>query len=323
MRKIATIFFTFCISLAYAQPTITSSILPIKGDTIILGLDTILQPPGNAGTNVTWDFSYLTQHIQSSRIYKDPAATPYASEFTPATLARTDGIGSLYTYWKNVGNTSTYYGFVEPAVNSHQNYDSIPVTYYSFPLNYNDATVTNFYSVTNPGNIKGAGKYYYNADGWGTLKLPHRTVSNVLRTKSVLYIGDSTINSYSLTKEYAWYSPTQKDVLLVISSVLLNGTLYRKYVFFDNHFGTGIKNIDASNSIHVYPNPGNGIFQFDVDNYENETLIQCMDYTGKLLMSKEMNGHSETIDLTSFGKGLYFIKITNSNYETIKKVIVE
>ncbi len=324
MRKIITIIiFSICILKAFAQPIITSSVLPVKGDTIILGLDTILQPPGNAGANVNWDFSYLVQHILSSRIYVDPAVTPYASKFPAATLARTDAIGSLYTYWKNVGNNSTYFGYVEPAAGTDQNYDSIPVNYYTFPINYNASSVTNFYATTNPGNIKGAGKYYFNADGYGTLKLPHRTVTNVLRTKSVLYIGDSTINSYSLTKEYAWYSPNQKDVLLVISSVLLNGTLHRKYVFFDNHFSTGISALELSNSVHVYPNPSNGILKVELENNNDKNTIECYDYTGRLVLSREINEQHADVDLTAFGKGLYVIKIKSSTYETVKKVVVE
>lgn len=324
MKRSLTFFiFIFCLTKVFAQPTITASVLPVKGDTVILGLDTILQPPGVSGSNVTWDFSYLTQHILSSRIYVDPSATPYASEFPAATLARTDAIGSLYTYWKNVGNTSTYFGFVEPGVSSHQNYDSISVNYYTFPINYNDASVTNFYSTTNPGNIKGAGKYYFNADGWGTLKLPHRTVNNVLRTKSVLYIGDSTVNSYSLTKEYAWYSPGQKDALLVISSVLLNGTLHRKYVFFDNHYNTGINTIEAANQIHIYPNPSNGMISIDSKLSNDKSTVECYDYTGRLLLCKEIEQPHEMIDLSVFGKGLFIIKVKSAFAESVKKIIIE
>jgi len=322
MKKIITAaLLTVCIS-AFAQPTITSSVLPVKGDTIFLALDTILQPPGNGGANITWDFSNLPQHFLSSRIYIDPATTPYFSEFPSATLARTDAYGSVYTYWKNVGNTSTYFGFVEPLVPNDQNYDSIPLTYYSFPINYNDSVVRSFYSTTNPGNLKSAGKYYFKADGWGTLKLPHRTISNVLRSKSLMYIGDSTINSYSLTKEVTWYSPNQKDILLVINSVVVNGALTRKYIFFDNHYNTGISSVETSNYIHVYPNPSNGIFKMDIENSNTKCTIDCFDFTGRLVLNKEIETHA-TIDLSGFGKGIYILKIKNASFETVKKVVVE
>ena len=314
--------FLFASAMLFAQPTITSGILPVKGDTVILALDTILQPPGNSGVNVTWNFSSLQQHILSSRIYLDPASTPYAAKYPNAVLARTDGAGSVYTYWKNAGNISTYYGFVEPAVYD-QNYNSLPVNYYKFPIKYGDAYVDSLFATTNPGNTQGSGKYYFSADGWGTLILPNKVVQNVLRTKSILYIGDSTVNSFSLTKEYAWYSPNQKDALLVISSVLLNGALYKKFVFYDKRVANGVSTIDASEEMNIYPNPTSGVFKVHVGNIQCHCIIGCYDPTGRLLMNKEMDERDAEIDLAGYGKGVYVVKIKKSDTQIIKKVIIQ
>lgn len=306
-----------------AQPTITSAVLPIKGDTILMALDSTLVPAGASGANVTWDFSAnLQQDLPIQRIYLDPTATAYSAKFPNAKLCRTDGIGKVFSYWDNSNTSkSVYYGFVEPGIYD-QHYNNLPVSYYKFPISYGQSYADSLSAVTNPGAVVGPGKYYFAADGWGTLKLPAKTYSNVLRTKSVVYIGDSSpaINSYSLTTEYAWYEPSHKEPLLVISSVIINHSLYRKFIIYENLLTSGLNMLTNHLKLKVFPNPANDRLYIETENTLKGHQLEITDITGKSII---LSLDESVIDVSSLGRGIYFLKIISGEKQITQKFIKE
>ena len=267
MKTTFTILFLLVfLVMTKAQPTILSNVLPAIGDTILMSLDSTLVAPGNSGSNVTWDFSSsIKQDIFIERVYLDPTQTQYGLSFPNAKLCRTDGIGSVYSYWDNTNaNKSIYYGFVEKNIYD-QNYNALPLNYYKFPITYGNSYVDSISALTNPGALVGAGKY---------LKLPNKTITNVLRTKSLIYVGDSSpsVNSYSLTTEYAWYQSSKKEPLLVISSVIINHVLHKKFVIFDNSPASAISEIEIIDVLGrlVYSTSNN--FQTNANHIEMNNL---------------------------------------------------
>ena len=64
----------------------------------------------------------------------------------------------------------------------------------------------------------------------------------------------------------------------------------------------GIAELD--NSLNIYPNPSNGLF-----NIETETLseVTITDVTGRLIFATELTDTNTQIDLSSYGRGVYFI----------------
>ncbi|MCF8429349.1 MAG: T9SS type A sorting domain-containing protein [Bacteroidia bacterium] len=315
MKNIFTLLvLLFTLFIAKAQPTITSNVLPIKGDTILMSLDSVLVPPGNSGANVSWDFSTsIKQDIFIERVYLDPANTPYAAKFPNAKLCRTDGIGSVYSFWDNSNAAkSIYYGFVEKNIYD-QNYNALPLSYYKFPITYGQSFTDSISALTNPGALVGPGKYIFNADGWGSLKLPNKTVPNVLRTKSLIYIGDSNppVNSYSLTIEYAWYQAFKKEPLLVISSVVIDHVLHKKFIIFDNSLVVGVNETKLTNNINLYPNPATDklFIEFTDLNENTEIEISIFDAQGKEQkhLSLLKSDFSNQIDISNLTVGMYFI----------------
>ncbi len=313
------VLFSNTIIKLIAQPVISSSILPVIGDTIKVGVDTLLVSPGPAGALVNWDFKNLPLHYSSSRIYLAPAATSYASFAPAATIVRTDPAGTFYSFWKNNTSVSTYYGFIE--FNKYdQSYNSLPIGYYKFPLTYLKTYVDSFSATTNPGAVVGAGKYYFSADAWGTLILPHKTVSNTLRTKSVLYIGDSAVNNYSLTVDYAWYLEGKKDPLLVISSVVVNHALYKKFAIYDNAVGTGIQVVNNMKAINLYPNPASNQLVVLNSNLAQHTDYVIYSMQGDMMMQGELLEGQTTLDISKLSPGVYLFKTaTDVQKFTIQK----
>ncbi len=325
MKKIILLAFIFCAISSKAQTTITSSILPVLGDSISMALDTALRYEGNSGANITWNFSNLKSVYKFKRYNVLPGSTPYSGLFPASTLARTDYLGTVYTYWKNSSTASAYYGFVEPGV-VDQSFKT-PITYYKFPINYNDNFTDTFTAVTNPGAITGKGKYSFKADAWGTLTLPNKTVNNTLRTKSVIYIGDSSINSYSLTTEYAWYQNGHKEPLLLISKVIVNKILTRKFVMFDYSNTIGIQVIYVVNSVKLFPNPATQSLSvsFDKSIFKGGVSIRVFDLAGKKVFqsSTEIFTSLYDLDLTAFDSGTYLLEICNRDRVVHSKFMKE
>ena len=92
------------------------------------------------------------------------------------------------------------------------------------------------------------------------------------------------------------------------------------------------KNVDAISEmnlddISVYPNPNNGIFTLKIDNENRNTDIAIIDFFGRELNSEMIRNQAgeivKTLDLTTYGSGVYFLQITQGDKISYKKVVVQ
>ena len=77
------------------------------------------------------------------------------------------------------------------------------------------------------------------------------------------------------------------------------------------------------NTIAIYPNPSNGIFNINLGEI-NPTLIEVYDVSGKIILSKKdikSSNFETSIDLTSAAQGIYFVKIEADNQQIVKRII--
>ncbi len=85
--------------------------------------------------------------------------------------------------------------------------------------------------------------------------------------------------------------------------------------------GTGEENIlEGSGLITVYPNPSNGIFKIGTNGLDFPVPVNVYDYTGKVILNREIEQGLEQIDLTSCPKGIYIIKINVAGKAYTNKV---
>ena len=83
-----------------------------------------------------------------------------------------------------------------------------------------------------------------------------------------------------------------------------------------------IEDIKISNGfVKIYPNPTCGLLQ--VASYELQvTEIQIYDIVGRCLQSiKPLLSQEQTIDISHWGNGMYFLKVITTNREIIHKVV--
>jgi PKD repeat protein len=90
----------------------------------------------------------------------------------------------------------------------------------------------------------------------------------------------------------------------------------------------GIQNNELGGNINLFPNPSNGNFNFAVTLPETTTLnFTVINTLGQSVFTKTEHNVSNTVityDLSSLGKGVYFVSITDSkNNKTVKKIIIE
>jgi hypothetical protein len=75
------------------------------------------------------------------------------------------------------------------------------------------------------------------------------------------------------------------------------------------------------NSISVYPNPSQGIFEIRLEG-TNQARYEIYNAIGNLVKSGNLNDATNTFDITNSGKGLYILRINSENKEYIQKIMV-
>ncbi len=92
---------------------------------------------------------------------------------------------------------------------------------------------------------------------------------------------------------------------------------------FTTSFMVGIYSPVLSNEISIYPNPAQeSTYLFGIREMKETTAIDLYASSGALVWSKIFSGPiKENIDLSSFAKGLYTVKITGNNKVIVKKLV--
>jgi hypothetical protein len=86
----------------------------------------------------------------------------------------------------------------------------------------------------------------------------------------------------------------------------------------------GLETERFSTQVHIYPNPATGELTIEFEKQQTTgTTIELFDISGKVVYTTTINpGETQhQINLSSFEEGLYFIRISNTDYTVTKKVI--
>ena len=89
----------------------------------------------------------------------------------------------------------------------------------------------------------------------------------------------------------------------------------------------GIVDIASSMNLNIYPNPTNGIFTIDINGINSNMDMQIYNIQGKIIRNEKLNNDNSTytreIDLSTYPKGIYFVKLINTNFTKVAKVILQ
>jgi hypothetical protein len=79
-------------------------------------------------------------------------------------------------------------------------------------------------------------------------------------------------------------------------------------------------------SIKVFPNPSDGKFTLAIDGVKGNLELSIMDYAGQSLTQERIHSdtgqYTKVFDLSSYPKGVYFLKITGEGIMKVQKIVI-
>jgi hypothetical protein len=91
--------------------------------------------------------------------------------------------------------------------------------------------------------------------------------------------------------------------------------------------GSAVDNTDLNSTLSVYPNPTNGKFTVSVTNPEAADMtIELVNISGQVVYRNQVSAtysYNEEIDVTTFAKGVYYLKVNDGKGVKIEKVVVQ
>lgn len=301
------------------------------------------------GANATWDYSSLTGYSGETRSVSvvDPSTTVSASSFTTSTKAL-DLEGLLLTYLTDNANGQKCQGFYmnEPTagiITATFNTDEQEL--YNYPMDLNGSFSDHYegtFDLDNSmlGQVTGtvAGDVTVTIDGEGDLQLTAGTYNNVLRYK----LEDQFVLSFTPTfpptpmqitvtrVQYEYYDFTVSDLPIFLHSNLqvdppapLQATDQTVVLGLDDPTDPlGLNSNDLDQAL-VYPNPADKKLNIQLASSMKSANITVTDALGRQVYAKELHSTMNTIDVSQFNKGVYFVKIKDALQSTTKRVIIK
>ncbi len=74
-------------------------------------------------------------------------------------------------------------------------------------------------------------------------------------------------------------------------------------------------------SVKVYPNPSNGIYNLKFDKSAGKVIIQVVDINGRIIYNQVNESSEKTIDLSAFQSGIYVLKVSGNDLNYSEKLI--
>ncbi len=88
---------------------------------------------------------------------------------------------------------------------------------------------------------------------------------------------------------------------------------------------SSIQQIDGIYALSIFPNPSNNELNIQINSDKNSTAnLSITDLTGKIVYSENISItdlYTQKIDISSFGKGMYFLNLKNDSGLMIVKFI--
>lgn len=327
MKKIILSIFTF-IGLASSAQTITeANHAPMNGDRLFstYQCDSTGINPGGTGAGQTWDFSAYTPHLSTIKTYS--TLTSANAAYNPADVSVSSGSTNT-NYYRSATTKLNYFGgdLLISSVALNIKY-STPAVVMLYPMSLNSASTSitsGTVNATSPIPFSGpfTGTCSVIADATGTLVLPSKTFSNVIRVVTSQTLIASSLGATVNTLVYDYYSPNDsKAPLFTIDSSFVSsglGNSAQKIVTLLKDYDVVSVNENKKTSIEllVFPNPATTFINFSTASLE-ATKVIAFDMTGKIVATEVMEMGKAKMNIANLASGVYMYQVTNKNNQTL------
>ncbi|MFI5135080.1 MAG: arylsulfotransferase family protein [Chitinophagales bacterium] len=140
----------------------------------------------------------------------------------------------------------------------------------------------------------------------------------------------NTFIGYGLPNIAGLYNGTEIDANknIVWEFRFKDSTEYSYRLYKNVWSPVGISTIDVSNQLSIFPNPSNGQVTMKMDfPLEGKVMITVSNILGQQVYTQSANGISEgkslTLDLSSLGKGFYFVQLQAGKMKAVNKILLQ
>ena len=333
-----------------AQITITDIHVVQSGRQVIQAQDTLPNAtiqPGSPGSNMTWDFSGLSLHVEDTLNFVNTEWTPYEAEHPTSNLAARIGTSDIYLYM-NISAS----GLFAQGISGDLLDTGTPIhvqttpseTLAEFPLSYSNAfTSTSGQDITIDGAIisplvdsirlKTSKIKMVSVDAWGSLTTPmgnfdalrlNQTIQDIDSMWTLSFgIWSLFDNNKSSTKNYTWWTNDAAAgfplVEMEYDTVSGNPTAVT-YLKSTPAIGV-LENVKTN--VSVYPNPATDYVLFEFGNPAYRE-VYLYDVLGKTKPVFSGNTTHVRVDLSGFSAGMYFYQVRDElgNIKTAGSFVV-
>ena len=104
-----------------------------------------------------------------------------------------------------------------------------------------------------------------------------------------------------------------------------NGYPPQLHIYYSTGMATSVDDVDPIDfGINVDPNPvSNGIINLEINSEEPSHQVLIFDINGMEVMKREVLSNKIEINVSELVKGMYFVKVTNTNGTATRKIIIE
>ncbi|HZH87055.1 MAG TPA: T9SS type A sorting domain-containing protein [Brumimicrobium sp.] len=86
----------------------------------------------------------------------------------------------------------------------------------------------------------------------------------------------------------------------------------------------GLKDFNTITGINIFPNPTKGLVTINLESTQDgQQTLELIDATGRLLSKQLLMNNSTTLDLTNYVRGMYLVRITNGDNQSVHRIIKE
>jgi hypothetical protein len=278
------------------------------------------------GAGQTW--TYATNNMNSISNYT--TATSTDATFNPANVSVSASTTNSSYYLASAANLKYYGGILTiNGTNITVKYSS-PATYAVYPMSFGTSTTS---AISGSVSVLGqngtfTGNCNVTADATGTLVLPAKTFTNVIRLNTVQTLTASlaggfvtatvTLNNY----DYYETNASKAPIFSISTSTLLSSvgapSTQKVTTVMKDYDVVGINETQkATIQLSVFPNPASSVINFATESMDAVKVI-ALDLTGKVLTEETIELGKAKINLTNFSAGVYMYQVVNKNNEVLK-----
>lgn len=263
---------------------------------------------GNPGPNQTWDFSTLSGfQFDGTFSLISAMSTPFTNDFPKANFAIkfTTLESPSKPYYTLLFANSTTLEIIGQADGSVVETLDNPKTQIQFPSAYNKP-FTDDYQYPTRGIISISSIY----DGYGTLKTPYGTYTNVIRQKT-------TSTGYSNDTSYIYFTANPfRDIM----EIIVYGNTSRITVY-NSFTSLGLNTYKKEKDITIYPNPTTSVLHLECSNEVIIDKIVVRDLTGKIVVQQAEI--TSEINVEKLAAGIYTLEADSGKNKFKTKFIKE